>query len=199
MGLRAVANNVFSKVANSLGLRGSERVFADIEVGAVNGTLELGRFQSEALTVEEWFVATIGPSVGGAGFESFTFFSHSSIAFPSNAYMFALSLVRETGSPTAAVVAAGDLTAAPLNLVIYLRWASTSVAGLMNPVGDDRGVPLPFKLTEFSSAGTASPVAIGSLIPTVYTCFMDPAAIGDEFRLSMLVRSAPDGIPVWGT
>jgi len=161
-----------------------ERVFLDMSV------LDMMSWQE---TREETAIA-FPISVGAAGFEvanqgdwdGFGLFNVN------NMYIMGVEAVATVGSPEGLTLGFGNSSTG-----LTGWWAYFNIRVFGSMMADNRSpffYEPPFKLP------LTSRVQSGPLIESALRFYtgIDPTAIGDQLRVAVRVRSAPDGVPVWG-
>jgi len=196
--LRNVQSRAFANAADVLGIDEKGALTA-VELDTINGVLDLESFASWNLTVEEYMIAR-ATSVGAAGFEGFPYFDADDCAFPKNAWLMDLTALIITGSPTAAMVTMGVAASAGTRMVIH--WDATVSPGVGGVMFEQNGlptVPFPYPISQQPAVALGTPSVPAAAVANPFNMEIDPAAIGNIVQYTTRVRSAPDGVRVWGT
>ncbi|MEE8538016.1 MAG: hypothetical protein V3S71_08400 [Acidobacteriota bacterium] len=192
--MERVENRGFAGAGLSLDIPGD---IEGISEKIASPTWGLNSFQSQALTVEEYMIAT-ATSVGGTVFERFPFFDTDDITHPENAWLMDITCLIMVGSPTAAIVTVGDPTTGSVRLIKH--WDSFLAATTsFGKEADGTTVEFPYPITKQVPVGTGTPAATTGALFTPVSRELDPAAADNAVRFTARVRSAPDGVRVWGT
>ena len=196
--LRTVQSRAFAGASEVLGIDEKEAL-TTIELTGVNGVLDLESFASWNLTVEEYMIQR-ATSVGAAGFEGFPYFTADDASFPHNAWIMDMTALIITGAPTAAMVTMGVAASAGTRMVMH--WDASVSPGIGGVMFEQNGLPtlpFPYPISKQPAVAIGSPSVPSAAVVNPFNMEIDPAAIGNIVQYTTRIRSAPDGVRVWGT
>ena len=196
---RKVQSRAFAGAADNLGLDETGAV-TTVETSGASTVLDLESYQSANLTVEDYMIRR-ATSTGAAGFESFPYFDMDDITFPDNAWVLDMSAIILSGAVTAALVTMGVAPGVAGTRLVKL-WTTTvnpgagGVCFIPNGLSD---YTFPFALTRQVPTAMGQPSIITGDSANPFQMELDPAAIGNIVQFTTRIRSAPEGVRVWGT
>ena len=196
---KKIQSRAFANAADTLGVDEPEAL-TSIETDGATAVLDLESFSSQNLTIEEYMIAR-ATSAGAAGFEGFAYFDMDDITHPNNAWVMDITAITITGSPTAAAVTMG-IGPAVAGSRLVVHWDATISPGIGGVTWLQDGLPtMPFPIPLSRQAATAigTPSVLAGDSANPFQMEIDPAAIGNVVQYTTRVRSAPDGVRVWGT
>lgn len=192
MALRDIVGNVLKSVGPSLGFKGNDPAFTKIDTDASFGVLHLNPYISYQSTIEQTFSRLV-TAVGAAGYEAFAWFDSTLITFPNNFAIMQAGFRITVGAPQQAMLTTGDATP---GLEIPIFWSSN--LNNLTFVNEMPGVTFPMHYFRNEANVIASPAPDTAFEPIEFRVLIDPAAIGDAGNGIVRIRSAPEGVPIWG-
>jgi len=192
-GIRDVSGNVWRSVGTALGFTGDTSSFNKIDTDQAYGQLPLDGFMSHELTLEQTF-SRLCTSVGNAGYEAFAWFDSTSIRHPRNFWVMSAGFRITNGAPQQAMITVGDATG---GFEVPIWWSSNLQNLTFVSEAASITYPLPFLQLEANALGV--PSLPGQSESIEFRALLDPAVIADAGHAIIRIRSAPDGVRVWGT
>lgn len=196
---RIVQNRAFKDAATSLDLDGNESILR-VETNYAQPTLPMSSYASQALTIEEYMIAR-ATSAAGAGFEGFAYFDMDDISFPNNAWIMDISALSLSGAPTGAMVTMGTGPGVA-GTRLLMRWDATVTPGIGGILFLQDGLPtvtFPYPISRLAATAQGTPSVLTGDAANPVQMELDPAAAGNMVQFTTRIRSAPQGIKVWGT
>lgn len=196
---RKVQSRAFTGAADNLGLDESGAL-TTVETSATSPVLDMESYQSANLTVEDYMIAR-ATSVGAGGFESFPYFDMDDITHPNNAWVIDMSCISVAGPATSALVTMGVGPGVAGTRLVKL-WTATvnpGVGGVCYIANGLSDYTFPFPLTRQVPTAMGQPSVITGDAANPFQMELDPIGVGNICQFTTRIRSAPEGVRVWGT
>mgnify|MGYP001167545373 CR=1 FL=1 len=197
--LRKVQSRAFAGAADNLGIDESGAL-TSAEINGVSAVLDLASYQSLNLTVEDYMIRR-GTTVGSGSFESFPYFDMDDITFPDNAWVLDMSCISIAGPATACLVTMG-VGPAVAGTRLVKHWTTTVNPGVGGVCFIPDGLSdytFPFPLTRQVPTAMGQPSLVSGDAANPFQMEINGAGAGNVSQFTTRIRSAPEGVRVWGT